>query len=159
MPAVLVDLAAYDLSQDVLEDAKIREMLPHAHEFKLIDGVCHLDLEAGTCIAYKDWDEDAWWGRGHIPGRPLMPGVLLVEGAAQAATILMKCHEGWGADRFIGLGGLDDVRFRGQVVPPGRLYYASRLGKRSGNRMARYPAQAFYEGKLVMDMTLLGVML
>jgi 3-hydroxyacyl-[acyl-carrier-protein] dehydratase len=159
MPAALVDLATLDLSQDVLADAEIRAMLPHDHEFKLIDGVCHLDLARGLCVAYKDWDANAWWGRGHIPGRPLMPGVLIVEGAAQSATILMKRQEGWGLDRFIGLGGLDRVRFRGQVVPPGRIYYVSQVGQRSGNRLAKYPAQAFYEGKLVMDMELLGVLL
>lgn len=159
MAQPLVDLSSLDLSEDVLPEDEIRAVLPHRHEFQLIDGVCHLDLEEGVVVAYKVWDENPWWGRGHIPGRPLMPGVLLAEGAAQAATILMKKTEGWGVDQFIGLGGLEGVRFRGQVVPSSTVHFVSRRGRRSGNRLARYPAQAYCGGKMVMDMELIGVLL
>lgn len=155
----LIDLESLDLSQDVMSDEEIRSMLPHAHEFQLIDGICYLDLEAGIVVGYKDWGEDPWWGRGHIPGRPLMPGVLMVEGSAQVSTILMKKKEGWGNDKFIGLGGLNDVRFRGQVTPPARVHFVSKVGTRSGNRIAKYPAQCFCKGKMVMQMELLGVLL
>jgi 3-hydroxyacyl-[acyl-carrier-protein] dehydratase len=159
MARALIDMDGLDLSQDVMADAEIRAMLPHAHEFRLIDGICHLDMTAGVVVGYKDWDEDAWWARGHVPGRPLMPGVLMVEGCAQVSTILMKKQEGWGADKFIGLGGLDKVRFRGQIVPPCRVHFVSAVGSRSGNRIAKYPAQCFLGGKLVMDMDLLGVLI
>ncbi|MCA8955160.1 MAG: beta-hydroxyacyl-ACP dehydratase [Planctomycetes bacterium] len=159
MSREIVDLASLDLSSDVMTDAEIRAMVPHAHEFRLIDGVCHLDLQRGILVAYKDWDEDPWWARGHIPGRPIMPGVLMVEGCAQASTILMKKHEGWDANRFIGLGGLDRVRFRGQVTPPCRVHFVSEVGTQSGNRLAKYPAQCFLDGKMVMQMELLGVLL
>lgn len=159
MARELVDLSTLDLERDVLPEDELRTMLPHRFEFQLIDGICHLDLEAGVVVGYKDWEDDPWWGRGHVPGRPLMPGVLLAEGAAQVATILMKKSEGWGAERFIGLGGLDKVRYRGQVTPPARVYFVSKVGTRSGNRIAKYPAQAFCEGKMVMDMELLGVLL
>ncbi len=158
MAQPIVDLATLDLSRDVLTDAEIRRMIPHAHEFRLIDGICHLDKENGVVVGYKDWDEQPWWGRGHVPGRPLMPGVLMCEGAAQVCTILMKARAGWGPDKFIGLGGLDNVRFRGQVVPPCRQYFVGKVGHHS-TRMARYPAQCFVDGKLTMDMELLGVLL
>jgi 3-hydroxyacyl-[acyl-carrier-protein] dehydratase len=159
MPRALVDMGTLDLSQDVLSDADIRAMIPHDHEFKLIDGVCHLDLEAGLIVGYKDWGDHPWWGRGHVPGRPLMPGVLMVEGCAQVSTILMKRKEGWGNEQFIGLGGLNDVRFRGQVVPPCRVHFVSVVGTRSGNRIAKYPAQCFVDGKMIMQMELMGVLL
>lgn len=158
MPQPLVVLETLDLTRDVLPDDELRAMLPHAHEFKLIDGICHLDLEAGIVVGYKHWDANPWWARGHIPGRPLMPGVLMAEGAAQVATVLMKKREGWGTDRFIGLGGLDGVRFRGSVVPPATLHFVSKVGNRS-NRIAKYPAQCFSGGKMVMEMELLGVLL
>ncbi|HLU40511.1 MAG TPA: hypothetical protein VK081_14095 [Planctomycetota bacterium] len=158
MAQLLVDLAELDLSQDVVPEEELRAMLPHAYEFQLIDGICHLDLEQGIVVGYKRWDANPWWARGHIPGRPLMPGVLLAEGAAQVATVLMKKREGWGLDRFIGLGGLDNVRFRGTVVPPATVYFVSKVGTRS-SRIARYPAQCFHAGKMVMDMELLGVLL
>lgn len=158
MPQLLVDIATLDLTKDVLPDDELRAMLPHAHEFKLIDGICHLDLEAGIVVGYKRWDANPWWARGHIPGRPIMPGVLLVEGSAQVATVLMKKRERWGMDRFIGLGGLDDVRFRGTVVPPTTVYFVSKVGNRS-TRIAKYPAQCFCDGKLVMEMEMLGILL
>jgi len=158
MPQLLVDLAELDLSTDVLPDSELRAMLPHDHEFRLIDGICHLDEEAGIVVGYKQWAADAWWARGHIPGRPLMPGVLMCEGAAQVATVLMKRRENWGREHFIGLGGLDNVRFRGTVTPPATVYFVSRVGSRS-TRIAKYPAQCFSGGKMIMDMELLGVLL
>jgi 3-hydroxyacyl-[acyl-carrier-protein] dehydratase len=158
MAQLLVDLAELDLTRDVISDKELRDMLPHAHEFRLIDGICHLDLETGIVVGYKKWDANPWWARGHIPGRPLMPGVLMCEGAAQVATVLMKKREGWGVDRFIGLGGLDGVRFRGTVVPPATVYFVSKIGNRS-SRIAKYPAQCYCGGRMVMDMELLGVLL
>ena len=110
-------------------------------------------------MAYKDWDADPWWARGHVPGRPLMPGVLMVEGCAQASTILMKKRENIANEEFIGLGGLNDVRFRGQVVPPCRIHFVSVATPSTGRRILKYPAQTFLDGKMIMQMELLGVQL
>ena len=151
-------MAALDLSRDVIDEAEIRRYIPHAFEFRLIDGICHLDQERGVIVGYKDWEATPWWARGHIPGRPLMPGVLMCEGAAQVCTILMKNRAGWGLEKFIGLGGLDNVRFRGQVEPPCRVHFVGMIGTQS-SRIAKYPAQCFVAGKIVMDMELLGVLL
>ncbi len=156
MSKALVDLSTLDLSRDVMSQEELRSLLPHRYEFQLIDGICHVDQEAGLVVGYKDWGEDAWWARGHIPGRPLMPGVLMVESCAQVSTVLMK--KSMATTGFIGLGGLEGVRFRGTVVPPTRIHLVSRVGKHS-SRMARYPAQCFCAGKLVMEMELLGVLL
>ena len=159
MARALVDLRELDLSRDVMPEAELRELIPHRHEFQLIDAVVHLVLERGLVVGRKTWADKPWWGPGHIPGRPLMPGVLLVEGSAQIATVLMKRLQGWGNDRFIGLAGLDEVRFRGQVDPGSTVYFVSAVGTTGSTRMARYPAQAFCNGKMVLDMLLLGVLL
>jgi 3-hydroxyacyl-[acyl-carrier-protein] dehydratase len=159
MARPLVDLSTLDLSKDVLEEEVLRSYIPHRHEFQMIDGICHLDAETGIIVGYKDWGDDAWWAKGHIPGRAIMPGVLMAESCAQVSTILMKQPGGWSKDQFIGLGGLDKVRFRGLVTPPARIHYVSKVGRRSGNRMAKYPAQAYHQGKLVLDMDLIGVLL
>lgn len=159
MPRHLVDLDSLDLTQTALPEERIRAILPHDHEWKMIDGVCHLDLEEGVIVGYKDWNEEPWWAAGHIPGRPLMPGVLLCEGGAQIATLLLKLREGMPDDQFVGLGGLENVRCRGQVEPPARVHFVSRVGVKSGNRIAKYPAAAYANGKLVMEMQLLGVLL
>jgi len=157
MGRALADLAELDLSRDVVPDDELRHLVPHDHEFKMLDGICHLDLERGLVVGYKDFGEDAWWARGHVPGRPIMPGVLMIEGCAQVATVLMKKRDGWDAKKFIGLGGVDKARFRGVVLPPARIHFVSAVGTR-GSRMFRYPAQSFVNGKLVMEMELLGVL-
>lgn len=159
MARPLVDLSTLDLSRDVVSQEELRALIPQRDYFQLIDGICHFDPEQSIVVCYKDWPADAWWGKGHIPGKPLMPGVLMIEGAAQAAGFLIKKVMGWEQDRFVGLGGLNDVRFRGQVIPPARVYFVSAQGQVSGSRLARFPAQAFCNGQMVMDMELLGVLL
>jgi 3-hydroxyacyl-[acyl-carrier-protein] dehydratase len=159
MARPLLDLATLDLSRNVVPEAELRALVPHRDCFQLLDGVCYFDQERQYIVAYKDWEADAWWARGHIPGKPLMPGVLMIEGAAQTATFLIKKVVGWQVDQFVGLGGLNDVRFRGQVVPPARVYFIAGPGNVSGRRLARFPAQAFCNGQMIMEMELLGVLL
>lgn len=159
MARPLVDLSTLDLSRDVVPTEELRRYVPQRDCFQMLDGICHFDLEQGLIVAYRDWPADPWWAKGHIPGRPLMPGVLMIEGAAQAATYLIKRVIGWEQEKFIGLGGLNDVRFRGQVVPPARVHFVSSRGAISGNRLARFPAQAFCNGQMILEMELLGVLL
>ena len=159
MARPLVDLSTLDLSRDVVSEAELRTLVPHRDYFQMLDGICFFDRERSLIVGYKDWPADAWWSKGHIPGKPLMPGVLMIEGAAQATTFLIKKMIGWEVDRFVGLGGLNDVRFRGQVVPPARVHFVGGPGVVSGTRLAKYPAQAFCNGQMVMDMELLGVLL
>ncbi len=155
MTEPLIDLSDLDLTAQAMTEEELRANIPHAHEWRMIDGICHLDLEQNIIVGYKDWDDDPWWARGHIPGRPLMPGVLMIEGSAQVATILMRAG-GWEGAEFIGLGGVDKARFRGMVTPPSRVHFVSKKGSQS-NRMARYFSQAFVGGKLIFEMDLLGV--
>ncbi len=159
MARPLIDLSTLDLSRDVVPEAELRMLVPQRDAFQLLDGICFFDPERSLVVGYKDWPADAWWAKGHIPGKPLMPGVLMIEGAAQAATFLIKKVMGWQHDRLVGLGGLNDVRFRGQVEPPARVHFVSSPGQVSGTRLARFPAQAFCNGQMVMDMELLGVLL
>ena len=159
MSTSIVDLASIDLTRDVVPEEELRSILPHRHEFQMLDGICHLDVEKKCAVGYKDWGTDAWWGRGHIPGRPLMPGVLMIESAAQVASFLIKKTSDWEIDRFIGLAGLDNVRIRGTIEPPPRVYFVSGNLRISGRRMARMPAQVFCNGTMTMEMELIGVLL
>ena len=155
----IVDLNSLDLSRNVITEEDLRRCLPHRDFFQLLDGICHVDPERKLAIGYKDWRADAWWASGHIPGKPLMPGVLMIEGAAQVASFLIKKVSGWDSDRFIGLAGLNDVRVRGQITPPARVYFVSGDVQFSGRRMAKMPGQVFCNGQMTMEMELLGVML
>lgn len=155
----LVDLDSLDLSRDVIPEAELRELLPHRGTFQLLDGICHFDPERKIAVGYKDWPADAWWATDHVPGKPLMPGVLMIEGAAQIASVLIKKTAGWEIESFIGLAGLNEVRFRGMIVPPARVYFVSGNTKVSGRRLARMPAQAFCNGQMTLEAELLGMLL
>jgi 3-hydroxyacyl-[acyl-carrier-protein] dehydratase len=155
----LIDLASVDLSRDVISEEELRKVLPHRGNFVMLDGVCHFDRELGVAVGYKDWPADAWWAKDHIPGMPLLPGVLMIEGAAQLATVLIKKISDWEIDRFLGIADLNDVRFRGKVVPPARIYYVVANTRFSGKRLARVPAQAVSAGQMIVELDLLGALL
>lgn len=155
----IVDLASLDLSEHVIPDEELRRALPQRDTFQLLDGILHLDREKNIAVGYKDWDAKPWWADAHIPGRPLMPGVLMIEGGAQIATFLVKQQNEWATDQMIGLAGIDEVRVRGQITPPGRVYFVSNVQKISGRRLARMGAQVWHDGQMKMEMVVMGAML
>jgi 3-hydroxyacyl-[acyl-carrier-protein] dehydratase len=159
MVSALIDLESLDLSRNVLSEEKLRSVLPHDHEFRLVDGICYLDAEGTVAVGYKDWDANPWWARGHIPGRPIMPGVLMIEGCAQVATVLVKISpDGWDPERFIGMGGVDGARFRQMVTPPARVYFVAVASRRS-SKIAKFKTAAYRGMELAMEMELVGVQL
>ena len=138
---------------------KVMEYLPHRYPFLLIDRVTA--CSPGEHLkALKNVTINEPFFQGHFPGQPIMPGVLILEALAQATGLLSFCTmEADHKKKLYMLVGIDKARFRGQVVPPCRVYFVSVVGKRSGNRILLYPAQAFVEGKMVMQMELMGVLL
>jgi len=118
-PSLLVDLSKIDLGRVLMPVEEIRQYNPHRYEMEQLTGVIHLDTQAGQIVAFKDVRADEFWVRGHIPGRPLMPGVLMIEAAAQMSSLYYKKVQQ--DPRFLGFGGVDAVKFRGQVVPGDRL--------------------------------------
>jgi 3-hydroxyacyl-[acyl-carrier-protein] dehydratase len=96
--------------------AEIEQILPHREPFLLIDEV--LELVAGErAVARKRVREDEWYLRGHFPGRPVMPGVLIVEALAQTGAVAVLSEEE-NRGRLALFAGIDDVRFK-RVVQPG----------------------------------------
>ncbi|MFO8012531.1 MAG: beta-hydroxyacyl-ACP dehydratase [Phycisphaerae bacterium] len=121
---LLVDLSAIDLDGQALGLEEIRRYNPHRYEMEQLSAIIHLDTEAEQIVAAKDVRDDEFWVRGHIPGRPLMPGVLMVEAAAQMCSVYYKVVRE--DPRFLGFGGVDGVKFRGQVAPGQRLLLLGR---------------------------------
>jgi 3-hydroxyacyl-[acyl-carrier-protein] dehydratase len=96
--------------------AEIEAILPHRDPFLLIDEV--LELEPGERVrARKRIAEDEWYLRGHFPGRPVMPGVLIVEAMAQTGAVAVLSQEE-NRGRLALFAGIDDVRFK-RIVEPG----------------------------------------
>ena len=105
----------------VLTRPEIEAILPHREPFLLIDEV--LELEPGErVVARKTVREDEWYLAGHFPGRPVMPGVLIVEGMAQTGAVAVLSQEE-NRGRLALFAGIDDVRFKRIVEPGDELVY------------------------------------
>lgn len=155
-PPLLINLAGVDLDRVVLTREQIYEQLPQRFEFMLLDGVCLVDRETARIVAYSDIRPDAWWVRGHVPGRPLLPGVLMLEIAAQASAVAARLLAG--NEGFIGFGGLERCKFRETVVPPARLYILCASQELRPRRIASN-TQGVVDGKLVFEAQITGLAL
>lgn len=119
-PELLLDPAQLDFSQVVADLEEIHRILPQRFEMEQLTAIVYIDTTQHIIAGYKDVRQDEFWVRGHMPGYPLMPGVLMCEAAAQLASYYSVKHGLLEGD-FIGFGGLEEVRFRTPVRPGDRL--------------------------------------
>jgi 3-hydroxyacyl-[acyl-carrier-protein] dehydratase len=153
-PPLILDPATLDFEHPIVDSAEIRRINPHRFEFELIDAIVHCDKENVVFAGYHDVREDAWWVRGHIPGRPLFPGVLMIEAAAQMASFLT--HYMLGFEGFIGFSGVTNVKFRGTVTPPARFVIVGR-GKNVKRRRTVCECQGFVGNTMVFEAEVTGM--
>ncbi len=108
------------------------DLLPHRYPFLLIDRVIEFeDSKRIVCIKNVTWNEPFF--QGHFPGRPVMPGVLQIEGMAQAGCILARQSSGGvPANRLLFLVGVENARFKRPVVPGDALRIEMNFTKRKG---------------------------
>jgi 3-hydroxyacyl-[acyl-carrier-protein] dehydratase len=154
VPALLFDLAGIDLDQVQYDTAAIERVNPHRGAMRLIDGVIYMSPDLTRAVAYKDVRADEFWVPGHIPGRPLFPGVLMVEAGAQVASFVTLCR--FKEVKFLGFAGVDGVKFRGQVAPGDRLLL---LGIETECRPRRVTCkiQGLVRGTMVFEATITGM--
>lgn len=153
-PQILYDLSSIDLNKIEVPAEEIRKVIPHRFEMELLSAIVHIDQPRDTIIGVKDVTTNEFWVRGHIPGRPLMPGVLMIECAAQlCAYWTMLRHPEMG---FVGFARCDDVRFRGTVVPPTKLYMIAHMEELS-RRRAVARCQGICNGNLVFEALITGM--
>jgi UDP-3-O-[3-hydroxymyristoyl] N-acetylglucosamine deacetylase/3-hydroxyacyl-[acyl-carrier-protein] dehydratase len=98
---------------------QVMEILPHRSPFLLIDRVLELDSRK-RCRALKNITINEPFFQGHLPGRPLMPGVMILEAMAQTAGVLIGEQVDF-RRTFAVIAGIDEVRFRCPVVPGDQL--------------------------------------
>lgn len=151
---LLVDIDKLDLKGVEVGIEGIRAVNPHRYEMEQLSGILKFDPENGIIIGFKDVKADEFWVRGHIPDRPLLPGVLMVEAAAQLCTYYYK--RSMQDDRFLGFAGIDKVKFRGKVVPGDRLIIiAKKLELRP--RRAIFDTQGIVNKRLVFEGVIIGM--
>ena len=156
----LVDLPSLDLSRVVVGRDVLAGHLMQRNRFAMLDGVLHEDVEGKQLVGYKEIRSDDWWAADHIPGRPMFPGALQIETAAQLCAYDYSAHRldpEAARGKFIGFGGVDNARFRSLVVPDCRFVVVNRLLKHS-RRMFRYAVQGFVEQQMVFEGDIIGVL-
>jgi len=98
-----------------LDRTGIEAIIPHRDPFLLVDEIVEL-APGERAVGHYHVRDDAWYLRGHFPGRPIMPGVLQVEALAQVGAVCGLSAPGF-AGRLALFAGIDDVRFKRIVVP------------------------------------------
>ena len=127
----------------------------HANDWQTGLVPVYLQQEYRWKPGYKDVRADEFWARGHMPGYPLLPGVLMCEAAAQLCAYYTFKHGLLQGD-FIGFGGLENVRFRSPVRPGDRLVL---IGKatRLHRRQTIFNVQGFVGSTMVFHADIIGV--
>lgn len=148
------------MSQDAIklpvDVACILNLLPHRYPFLLIDRVVELDAHK-RIRAIKNVTYNEPYFQGHFPGRPVMPGVLVIEAMAQAGGLLTQLslpREAIGEGKLFYLVKVDNARFNRMVVPGDQLDIEVVL-KRNIRNMALYECAARVEGKVVASAEIL----
>jgi len=155
-PPLLFDLSQIDLkAKPVFDRDAIMQVNPQSFEMQQLDGILWYDKENRLILGYKDVTENEFWIRGHIPGRPLMPAVIMIEAAAQLLSFYVRrIHE---ADVFIGFASIDSAKFRYTVQPGQRLYLLGHLTKCSSTRKYTADIQGVIGDKMVFETTVSGL--
>ena len=143
---------------ETLDINAIRATLPHRYPMLLVDRVLELD-KGKRIVAVKNVSINEPFFPGHFPHYPVMPGVLIVEALAQASAIVAyrADPEAMGGRKLFLFAGIDDARFKRQVVPGDTLVLESTFLK--GMRdVGRWAVRATVDGQVACEATLLSAL-
>jgi 3-hydroxyacyl-[acyl-carrier-protein] dehydratase len=145
-PPLLYDIAGIDLDAILFDQEAIRQANPQRGAMEHLNAI----------VGYKDVRDDEFWVPGHIPGRPLLPGVIMIEAGAQLASFYTRTYMKWTG--FIGFGGAEEIRFRQVVEPNCRLHL---IGLKTWDRHRRICCriQGIVSGNLVFECSIIGAQL
>lgn len=114
----------------MLNQEQIKKIIPQREPFLMIDEVENY-VPGESCTAYKKVRKEEYYFKGHFPGNPIMPGVLIVESLAQTGAVaILSMEENKGKNALF--GGIDKLRFKKQVVPGDTLKLQVKIIKRKG---------------------------
>jgi 3-hydroxyacyl-[acyl-carrier-protein] dehydratase len=128
---------------------EIQTLLPHRYPILLVDRIIDY-IPNQKAIGIKNVSINESFFQGHFPGRPLMPGVLMLEAMAQVGGIVLTQLEGMTGKLFV-FAGIDKVKFRRPVTPGDQLVMTVELLTLRQRRYAKMQARAEVDGKLAVQ--------
>ena len=154
-PITILDPTKIACSFVVADADAIEAINPHRHGMRMIDAIVYVDEKKHVIVGYRDIRDDEFWVPGHMPGYPLFPGVLMAEAAAQLTCYYTKTS-GILGDLLLGLGGIDNARFRAPVRPGDRLVLVGQ-GRRIDRRRSEFNVQGYVGSTMVFNLDVIGV--
>jgi len=155
-PSLLFDLSTIDLTgMPIFGKEEINKINPQRFEMQQLDGILWCDKGQACALGYKDVTDREFWVRGHIPGRPLMPGVIQIEAAAQLLSFFVgHAYEERG---FIGFGGIERAKFRCAIEPGCRLYLLGHITEARRGRKYACDVQGVVNQTLAFEASIIGL--
>jgi 3-hydroxyacyl-[acyl-carrier-protein] dehydratase len=133
----------------VMEQAEIQSLLPHRYPFLLVDRIHELEPDR-RIVGIKNVTINEPFFQGHFPGRPVMPGVLIIEAMAQVGGLLAFKSMGNVAKPVVYLTGVDNAKFRRPVVPGDQIRFEIEVVKKR-SPFWKMQGKAFVETELVCE--------
>jgi 3-hydroxyacyl-[acyl-carrier-protein] dehydratase len=152
----LIDISTIDLTAVALSAEEVSKIIPQEGDMRQLNKVAYIRNDNQLAVGIKEVKEDEFWVAGHIPGRPIYPGVLMIEAAAQISSILY--HLNAEVNQFMGFTRCDNCSFRGQVLPNSTLALVSIIRKFQRRRFV-CDAQGFVDGQFVFEAKITGMMM
>lgn len=128
----------------------IHRLLPHRYPFSLVDRVIQY-VPGKSAVGIKNVTFNEPHFQGHFPGKPIMPGVLIVEAMAQVGGVVLTQMPEFPKDCLFMFAGIDKVRFRRPVVPGDQLVMTVELLSVKRRRFGKMQARAEVDGQLVTE--------
>lgn len=152
----LIDLSTIDLTQVALTPEEVGQMNPQAGDMRQLDYVAYLNEANTIAVGIRVIKDDEFWIPGHIPGRPIYPGVLMIEAAAQLSCIIY--HRKSADHHFMGFTRCDKCSFRGQVVPGDTLTLIA-VERKFQRRRFVCEVQGYVDGTFIFEALVTGMMM